>query len=43
MQPIEHMVGPMMMAMLIVAAPACMVFIGLMIVSWRKRRGDDAS
>lgn len=41
MQPMAHMVGPMLTAMIVLAAPAGVVFIGLMIMSWRKRRGDD--
>ena len=42
MQPMAHMVGPMLTAMIVLAAPAGVVFIGLMIMSWRKRRGGDA-
>jgi hypothetical protein len=26
--------------MIVVAAPACVIFIGLMVMSWRKRKGD---
>lgn len=42
MQPMAHMVGPMLTAMIVLAAPAGVVFIGLMIMSWRKRHGGDA-
>ncbi|MEP7086424.1 MAG: hypothetical protein ABI884_03730 [Gemmatimonadota bacterium] len=42
MQPMANMVGPMLKAMIILAAPAGVVFAGLMIMSWRKRRGGDA-
>jgi hypothetical protein len=41
MQPMAHMVGPMLAAMIVVAAPACVVFIGLMLLCWRKRKGGD--
>ena len=41
MQPMEHMVGPMLAAMIVVAAPACVIFVGLMLMCWRKRKGDD--
>jgi hypothetical protein len=41
MQPMEHMVGPMLAAMIVVAAPACVIFAGLMLMCWRKRKGDD--
>jgi hypothetical protein len=41
MQPMEHMVGPMLAAMIVVAAPACVIFVGLMLMCWRKRNGDD--
>ncbi len=41
MQPMEHMVGPMLMAMIILAGPAAVVFAGLMVISWRKRKGDQ--
>lgn len=41
MQPMEHMVGPMLWAMIVLAAPAGVVFIVLMIMTWRKRNGDD--
>ena len=40
MQPMAHMVGPMLAAMIVVAAPACVIFIALMVMSWRKRKGD---
>ncbi|HLB09384.1 MAG TPA: hypothetical protein VK617_07600 [Gemmatimonadaceae bacterium] len=40
MQPMAHMVGPMLAAMIVLAAPAAVVFVGLMIMSWRKRRGE---
>jgi hypothetical protein len=40
MEPMAHMVGPMLAAMIVVAAPACVIFIGLMVMSWRKRKGD---
>jgi hypothetical protein len=42
MQPMAHMVGPMLAAMIVLAAPAAVVFVGLMIMSWRKRRGDSS-
>ena len=42
MQPMAHMVGRMLRAMIILAAPAGTVFVGLMVLTWRKRRGDDA-
>lgn len=42
MQPMAHMVGPMLGAMIVVAAPAGLIFVGLMIMSWRKRNGNDA-
>jgi hypothetical protein len=41
MQPMAHMVGPMLVAMIVVAAPACVIFIGLMFMCWRKRKGGD--
>jgi hypothetical protein len=40
MQPMEHMVGPMLTAMIILAGPAAVIFGGLMVISWRKRKGD---
>jgi hypothetical protein len=36
-----HMVGPMLSAMIILAAPAGVIFVGLMVLSWRRRSGDD--
>lgn len=42
MQPMAHMVGPMLGAMIVLAAPAGVIFIGLMVMTWRKRHGDDA-
>jgi hypothetical protein len=42
MQPMAHMVGPMLAAMIVLAGPAAVVFVGLMIMSWRKRRGDGS-
>lgn len=42
MQPMAHMVGPMLAAMVVLAGPAAAVFAGLMIMSWRKRRGDGS-
>jgi hypothetical protein len=39
MQPMAHMVGPMLAAMIVIAAPACLIFTGLMVLTWRKRRG----
>jgi hypothetical protein len=41
MQPMAHMVGPMLAAMIVVAAPALVIFVGLMVMCWRKRNGDD--
>lgn len=41
MQPMAHMVGPMLTAMLVLAAPAGVIFIALMVMTWRKRNGDD--
>jgi hypothetical protein len=41
MQPMAHMVGPMLAAMIVLAAPAGVIFIGLMIMSWRKRKGGE--
>jgi uncharacterized protein (DUF2062 family) len=41
MQPMEHMVGPMLAAMIVVAAPACVIFVALMLMCWRKRNGSD--
>ena len=41
MQPMAHMVGPMLVAMIVLAAPAGVIFVGLMLMSWRKRKGDD--
>jgi hypothetical protein len=35
-----HMVGPMLAAMIVLAAPAAVIFIGLMVMSWRKRKGS---
>jgi hypothetical protein len=43
MQPMANMVGPMLAAMIVLAGPACAIFVGLMIMSWRKRNGDDAT
>jgi|GEM_PF-1666726 hypothetical protein len=43
MQPMAHMVGPMLAAMIVLAAPAGAIFIGLMIITWRKRNGTDAT
>jgi hypothetical protein len=43
MQPMAHMVGPMLTAMIVLAGPACAIFVGLMIMSWRKRNGDDVT
>jgi len=43
MQPMAHMVGPMLAAMVVLAAPAAVIFIGLMIITWRKRDGTDVS
>jgi hypothetical protein len=40
MQPMAHMVGPMLSAMIVLAAPAAVIFTGLMILTWRKRKGD---
>jgi hypothetical protein len=37
------MVGPMLSAMIVVAAPAFVVFAGLMVMCWRKWKGDDAA
>jgi uncharacterized protein (DUF2062 family) len=42
MEPMEHMVGPMLRAMIILAAPAGVIFVCLMVMSWRKRHGSDA-
>jgi hypothetical protein len=42
MQPMAHMVGPMLVAMIGLAAPAAVVYVGLMIMSWRKRQGDGS-
>jgi hypothetical protein len=42
MQPMAHMVGPMLAAMIVLAGPAAVVFAGLMIMSWRKRRGGGS-
>jgi uncharacterized protein (DUF2062 family) len=42
MQPMANMVGPMLAAMIILAAPAGVVFSVLMVMTWRKRRGSDA-
>jgi hypothetical protein len=42
MQPMAHMVGPMLAAMIVLAAPAAVVFAGLMIMSWRKRHGEGS-
>ena len=41
MQPMEHMVGPMLTAMIILAGPAAVVFAGIMVITWRKRKGDQ--
>jgi hypothetical protein len=41
MQPMAHMVGPMLTAMIVLAAPAGVVFVGLMIMSWRRRDGRE--
>ncbi len=41
MQPMANMVGPMLKSMIILAAPAAVVFVGLMIMSWRKRSGSN--
>ena len=41
MQPMEHMVGTMLAAMIVVAAPAGVIFVCLMLMCWRKRNGDD--
>lgn len=43
MQPMAQMVGPMMAAMLVLGAPACIVFIVLMVLTWRKRKSDGTS
>lgn len=43
MQPMAHMVGPMLGAMIVLAAPAGVVFAGLMIMCWRKRNRDDVA
>jgi hypothetical protein len=43
MQPMAHMVGPMLAAMIVLAAPAGAIFIGLMAITWRKRNGTDAT
>jgi hypothetical protein len=37
------MVGPMLAAMVVLAAPAGVIFIGLMVMSWRKRKGGDST
>jgi len=42
MQPMAHMVGPMLTAMVILAAPAGVIFVGLMVMSWRRRNGDES-
>lgn len=42
MQPMAHMVGPMLVAMIVLAAPAGVIFTGLMVMSWRKRNDSDA-
>ena len=41
MQPMAHMVGPMLTAMAILAAPAGVIFVGLMVMTWRRRNGDE--
>jgi uncharacterized protein (DUF2062 family) len=38
-----HMVGPMLAAMIVLAAPAGVIFVVLMIMSWRKRKGSDST
>ena len=38
-----NMVGPMLMAMIVLAAPAGVIFVGLMIMCWRKRKEDEAA
>lgn len=43
MQPMAHMVGPMLAAMIVLVAPAGVIFAGLMFMSWRKRHGDDVT
>jgi hypothetical protein len=43
MQPMAHMVGPMLAAMIVVAAPACVIFVCLMVMTWRKRKGGDST
>jgi hypothetical protein len=35
-----RMVGPMLSAMIVLAAPAALIFVGLMILTWRKRKND---
>jgi hypothetical protein len=42
MQPMANMVGPMMAAMVVLGAPACIVFVVLMVLTWRKRKSDGA-
>ena len=42
MQPMSHMVGPMMAAMAVLGAPGCVVFVALMVLTWRKRKSDGA-
>ena len=41
MQPMAHMVGPMLTAMLVLVAPAAVIFVGLMVMTWRKRHGSS--
>jgi hypothetical protein len=41
MQPMAHMVGPMLAAMVVLVAPAAVIFVGLMIMTWRKRGGSS--
>lgn len=40
MQPMARMVGPMLSAMIVLAAPAAVIFAGLMVLTWRKRKND---
>ncbi|MEP7066475.1 MAG: hypothetical protein ABI889_10615 [Gemmatimonadota bacterium] len=42
MQPMEHMVGPMLVAMIVLAAPAGVIFVALMVMCWRKRNGGES-
>ena len=42
MQPMAQMVGPTMAVMVVLGAPACVIFVVLMVLTWRKRKSDGA-